>query len=84
MPIKIISECIDFLLKKIDDLNIRTLCELVKKICKKLHQEEIELLNKAVDALENLYNNKPIISDLSNQSAPISSKTKFLILDYLR
>ena len=37
IPIKIISECIDFLLAKLDDLNIRTLCELVKKICKKLY-----------------------------------------------
>ena len=57
IPIKIISECIDFFLSKIDDLNVRTLCELVKKICKKLYFEDLPLLEKASNALESLYEN---------------------------
>lgn len=54
IPIKIITECIDFLLTKIDDLNIRTLCELLKKICKKLYFEDLGLLERAVNSLEDL------------------------------
>jgi hypothetical protein len=80
IPIKIISECIDFLLSKIDDLNIRTLCELIKKICKKLYLEDLNLLQKAFNKLNNLYENK---SDNSKTSYEISSKTKFLILDVI-
>ncbi len=52
--IKIISECVDFLFKKIDDMNIRTLCELMKKIAKNLYFEDIALLNKIVDLLEDV------------------------------
>jgi hypothetical protein len=54
IPIKIISECIDFLLKKVDDLNIRTLCELIKKICKKLYFEDLTLLETSVESLQKL------------------------------
>lgn len=52
--IKIISECVDFLLKKVDDMNIRTLCELMKKISKKLYFEDISLLNKIMELLEDV------------------------------
>lgn len=51
---KIISECVEFLLKKIDDMNIRTLCELIKKISKKLYFEDIVLLNKIINSLEDV------------------------------
>ena len=81
IPIKIISECIDFLLNKIDDLNIRTLCELLKKICKKIYFEDLILLEKAATILENLYEGKPITKDSPKYN--VSSKTKFLILDVL-
>lgn len=54
IPIKIISECVDFLLNKIDDLNIRTLCELMKKICKKLYFEDMILLDRAYSVLEGI------------------------------
>lgn len=54
IPIKIISECIDYVLKKVDYLNIYTLCELTKKICKNLHAEDVSLLNKIINNLEDL------------------------------
>ena len=54
IPIKIIQECIDFLVKHIDDMNIRTLCELVKKISVKLYFEDMILLEKTSEKLENL------------------------------
>jgi hypothetical protein len=78
IPIKIISECIDFLLSKLDDLNIRTLCELVKKICKKLYFEDPALLEKAMSALDNLYYDK-----IKDKPTNVSTKVKFLILDVL-
>lgn len=85
IPIKIISECIDFFLSKIDDLNVRTLCELVKKICKKLYFEDLPLLEKASNALESLYENRPIENSTVNMDLKhnVSSKTRFLILDVL-
>lgn len=52
--IKIISECVEFLLNKIDDTNIRTLCELTKKISKKIFYEDNTLLLKMIDSLEDL------------------------------
>jgi len=52
--IKIISECVEFLLKKIDDLNVRTLCELMKKISKKLYFEDLNLLEKIMSTLEDV------------------------------
>jgi len=52
--IKIISECVEFLMNKIDDTNIRTLCELTKKISKKLLFEDNSLLMKIMDTLEDL------------------------------
>jgi hypothetical protein len=81
IPIKIISECVDFLLCKIDDLNIRTLCELIKKICKKLYFEDLILLERASGALEKLYEDKPI--ENGKEKYNVSSKIKFLILDVL-
>jgi hypothetical protein len=54
IPIKIISECVDFLLKKIDDMNVRTLTELIKKISKKIYFEDLGLLEKAMDSLEDV------------------------------
>lgn len=51
---KIISECVDFLSKTIDDLNIRTLCELTKKICSKLHFEDPLLLENISGKLEEI------------------------------
>jgi hypothetical protein len=87
IPIKIISECIDFLLSKIDDLNIRTLCELIKKICKKLYFEDVNLLDMASTALECLYEDKPLkYNNTPSQSKTVysvSSKTKFMILDII-
>lgn len=50
--IKIITECVDFLFKRIDDMSIRTLCELTKKISKKLYFDDMELLNKIMTLLE--------------------------------
>jgi hypothetical protein len=78
IPIKIISECIDFLLAKLDDLNIRTLCELIKKICKKLYFEDLAILEKSMMALDNLYNGK-----IKDKPINVSTKVKFLILDVL-
>jgi hypothetical protein len=54
IPIKIINECFEFLLNKLDDLNIRTLCELIKKIAKKLYFEDFKTLEKAHAKLENI------------------------------
>jgi hypothetical protein len=54
--IKIISECVDFLIfkDKINDTNIRTLCELTKKISKKIYYEDNSLLMKIINSLEDL------------------------------
>jgi hypothetical protein len=52
--IKIISECVEFLLNKIDDNNIRTLCELTRKISKKIFFEDNNLLLKIIDSLGDL------------------------------
>ena len=52
--IKIISECVEFLFKKIDNMNIRTLCELMKKISRKLYFEDIMLLEKIMALLEDV------------------------------
>ena len=54
IPIKIIQECVEFLFKKIDNLNITTLCELLKKICKKLYFNDNDLLNKFSKQLEEI------------------------------
>jgi len=54
IPIKIINECIEFLVQNIDDLNIRTLCELVNKICVKLYFENLLVLETTADKLEDL------------------------------
>lgn len=75
IPIKIITECFDFLLKKTDELNVQTLCELIKKIAKKLYFEDPSLLNKAYSELEGIYKNT---ADTS-----ISSKTRFQVLDII-
>lgn len=74
IPIKIISECVDFLFKKIDTLYICTLCELVKKICKKLYFEDLVLLEKILEKLEEIYNSKDKLVD---------TKTRFKILDII-
>jgi len=54
--IKIISECVDFLIfkDKINDTNIRTLCELTKKISKKIYYEDNSLLMKIINSIEDL------------------------------
>lgn len=52
--IKIINECVEFLWKKIDDMNVRTLCELMKKISKKLYYEDKSLLDKIMTSLEDI------------------------------
>lgn len=54
IQIKIISECVDFLFKKVDDMSVRTLCELMKKISKKLYIEDLKLLNKIMELLEDV------------------------------
>jgi hypothetical protein len=54
IPIKIISECFEFLMKRTDELNILTLCELIKKTYKKLYFEDLNLLNKAIEVLEGI------------------------------
>jgi hypothetical protein len=76
IPIKIISECVDFLLKNVDTLNICTMCELVKKICKKIYFEDLNLLEKIIGVLEDIYYNK-------NQAYKVDTKTKFKILDVI-
>jgi hypothetical protein len=77
IPIKIISECVDFLLKNVDTLNICTLCELVKKICKKIYFEDLGLLEKITGVLKDIYYNK------DNLYSKIDTKTKFKILDIM-
>jgi len=54
IPIKIISECVDFLFKKVDNYNMITLCELLKKICKKLYFSDNDFLIKTTRHLEDL------------------------------
>jgi hypothetical protein len=77
IPIKIISECVDFLLKNVDALNICTLCELVKKICKKIYFEDLILLEKMTNVLKDIYYNK------DGAYSKIDSKTRFKILDIM-
>jgi hypothetical protein len=74
IPIKIISECVDFLLKNVDTLNICTLCELVKKICKKIYFEDLILLENITKVLKDIYYKKDVYSQ-------IDSKTRFKIMD---
>lgn len=52
--IKIISECVEFLLKRIDDMNVRILCELMKKISKKLYYDDNILLERIMSFLEDV------------------------------
>ncbi len=54
IPINIIQECIEFLLKNTDDLNILTLCELIKKICVKMYFQDLTLLEKVAEKLESI------------------------------
>jgi len=54
IPIKIIQECVEFLFKNLDNINITTLCELLKKICKKLYFSDPDVLIKVVKQLEDL------------------------------
>jgi hypothetical protein len=54
IPIKIIQECVEFLYKNVDNSNLSTLCELLKKICKKLYFSDYDLLNKIVKQMEDL------------------------------
>jgi len=52
IALKIISECVEFLCKQGDDINIRTLCELTKKICIKLYFEDLTLLEQITEHLQ--------------------------------
>ena len=54
IPIKTITESIQFLVKNTEDMNIRTLCELIKKICVKLYFENLLVLESTADILEEL------------------------------
>ena len=54
IPFKIIQDCIDFCLNKPSGLNIRVLCELIKKSCFKLYSDEAEILEKLVLELKKL------------------------------
>jgi hypothetical protein len=69
---KIIDDCVEFLLENINDLNVRVLCELIKKICVNFSEENKEKLNIISSKLEKLYTNNDI-----------NTKTKFFILDCL-
>ena len=80
IAIKIITECIQFLVQNIDDMNIRTLCELVKKICVKLYFENLLVLENTADKLEDLLYD---IYLFSNTGKSLTSKIKFLILDII-
>jgi len=46
IPIKIIQDCVEFLLKNIDEDKILYLCELTKKIYSKLEIEDNDTLDK--------------------------------------
>ena len=52
--IKIIQECVDFLFKNVVNCNMTTLCELLKKISKKLYFSDYEFLIKTTKQLEGL------------------------------
>lgn len=54
IPTKIITECIEFLEKNKDEMSIRTLCELVKKISVKLYFDNLLVLDSTTDNLEEL------------------------------
>lgn len=54
IPTKIVTECIDFLVNNNDDMSIRTLCELVKKISVKLYFDNLIVLDSTTDKLEEL------------------------------
>lgn len=54
IPIKIIQECVDFLFKNVDNSNISTLCELLKKIAPKLYFSDYDFLSKTVKQVEDL------------------------------
>lgn len=54
IQLKVISDCIDYLLNDTSDLNIRLLCELIKKVCIKLYHEDPSKLEKVAVTLENL------------------------------
>lgn len=54
IPIKIIQECVEFLFKNVDNSNISTLCELLKKICKKLYFNDSDFLTKVVRQLDDI------------------------------
>lgn len=50
----IINEIIDYLLEKENDLSIKMLCELIKKICLKYYKENMNKLDEVADTLEKL------------------------------
>lgn len=54
IQLKVISDCIDYLLNDTSDLNVRLLCELVKKICIKLYHEDAGRLEKVAKSMETI------------------------------
>ena len=74
IPKKIIYDCINELINKINFLQINLLCLLISNTYKKLLNDGKELLEIAFSSLEKTYNNNQIKLNL---------KTKFLINDIL-
>jgi len=72
VQLKVINECLDFLMEKESDFCVRIFCEMIKKICGKLYVEDKIKLEKVAETLEKLY-----------PKSEIDTKTKFFILDCL-
>ncbi len=51
IPVKIIQGCVEFLDTKDDDLSVILLCELIKRIYRKLHTDNKVFLNETTLSL---------------------------------
>ena len=54
IPLKVINECFDFLILKQSDFNIKGICEILKKIYKKILIEDSKRFNKIMEYLQDL------------------------------
>lgn len=52
IQVKVVNDCIEHLMNNVNDLNLRLLCELLKKICLKYYNEEANKLDAVAQLLE--------------------------------
>ena len=89
IPKKVISDCVNELIKKTDSLSIMLLCDLIKATYKKIFTDEKELLETALGYLEQLYYKNKDTNKLNSQIKSkimdiFDLKEKIINVDYLK